>query len=76
MNPTPVSSQTFRAIDVIRKKRDGVELSRSEIESLVNGYTLGEIPDYQVSAWLMAVVLRGMTRPSLLWPQQRASQFP
>ena len=63
MNPTPVSSQTFRAIDVIRKKRDGVELSRSEIESLVNGYTLGEIPDYQISAWLMAVVLRGMTRP-------------
>jgi len=63
VNPTPVSSQTFRAIDVIRKKRDGVELSRSEIESLVNGYTLGEIPDYQISAWLMAVVLRGMTRP-------------
>jgi pyrimidine-nucleoside phosphorylase len=63
VNPTPVSSQTFRAVDVIRKKRDGVELSRSEIESLVNAYTLGEIPDYQVSAWLMAVVLRGMTRP-------------
>jgi pyrimidine-nucleoside phosphorylase len=63
VNPTPVSSQTFRAIDVIRKKRDAVELSRSEIESLVNAYTLDEIPDYQVSAWLMAVVLRGMTRP-------------
>jgi pyrimidine-nucleoside phosphorylase len=55
--------QTFRAIDVIRKKRDGVELSRAEIEGLVNAYTKGEIPDYQVSAWLMAVVLRGMTRP-------------
>jgi len=55
--------QVFRAIDVIRKKRDGVELSRSEIEGLVNAYTRGEIPDYQVSAWLMAVVLRGMTRP-------------
>jgi pyrimidine-nucleoside phosphorylase len=53
---------TFRAIDVIRKKRDGLELSRGEIESLVRAYTLGEIPDYQVSAWLMAVVLRGMTR--------------
>jgi pyrimidine-nucleoside phosphorylase/thymidine phosphorylase len=37
-------------------------LSRSEIESLVNAYTTGDIPDYQVSAWLMAVVLRGMTR--------------
>jgi pyrimidine-nucleoside phosphorylase len=55
--------QTFRAIDVIRKKRDAIELSRGEIEGLVNAYTRGEIPDYQVSAWLMAVVLRGMTRP-------------
>jgi pyrimidine-nucleoside phosphorylase len=55
--------QTFRAIDVIRKKRDGVELSRGEIEGLVNAYTKGDIPDYQVSAWLMAVVLKGMTRP-------------
>jgi len=60
--PTSVS-QTFRAIDVIRKKRDGMELSRDEIEGLVNAYTKGDIPDYQVSAWLMAVVLRGMTRP-------------
>jgi pyrimidine-nucleoside phosphorylase len=62
VNPTPVAAQTFRAIDVIRKKRDGGELSRCEIESLVSAYTCGEIPDYQVSAWLMAVVLRGMTR--------------
>jgi pyrimidine-nucleoside phosphorylase len=62
VNPTPASTQTFRAIDVIRKKRDGVELSRDEIESLVNGYTRDDIPDYQISAWLMAVVLRGMTR--------------
>lgn len=56
-------AQTFRAIDVIRKKRDGIELSDAEIEGLVNAYTKGDIPDYQVSAWLMAVVLRGMTRP-------------
>jgi pyrimidine-nucleoside phosphorylase len=55
--------QAFRVIDVIRKKRDGIELSRDEIEGLVNAYTKGDIPDYQVSAWLMAVVLRGMTRP-------------
>jgi pyrimidine-nucleoside phosphorylase len=54
--------QPFRAIDVIRKKRDGRELSREEIASLVSTYTRGDIPDYQVSAWLMAVVLRGMTR--------------
>ena len=62
MNPIPASARTFRAIDVIRKKRDAGEMSTSEIESLVNAYTSGDIPDYQVSAWLMAVVLRGMTR--------------
>ena len=62
MNPTSAPAQIIRVIDVIRKKRDGGELSRYEIDSLVNAYTAGDIPDYQVSAWLMAVVLRGMTR--------------
>ena len=61
MSQPPVPVRTFRAIDVIRKKRDGAELSRGEIESVVNAYTREDIPDYQVSAWLMAVVLRGMT---------------
>src|SRR5207253_5746431 len=65
--PTASSSQTFRAIDVIRKKRDGEELSMAEIEYLVDSYTRGEIPDYQVSAWLMAVLLRGMTRAETTW---------
>ena len=63
MIQTTTASQTFRAIDVIRKKRDGGELSPAEIEDLVNSYTKGETPDYQASAWLMAVLLRGMTRP-------------
>ncbi len=63
MSPLSSDHQNFRAIDVIRKKRDGGELTRREIEALVNAYTKGDIPDYQVSAWLMAVVLRGMTRP-------------
>lgn len=40
-----------------------MELTAHEIEALVNAYTKGDVPDYQVSAWLMAVVLRGMTRP-------------
>jgi pyrimidine-nucleoside phosphorylase len=62
VSPAIAVPQTFRAIDVIRKKRDGIELSPTEIEGLVNAYTSDEIPDYQVSAWLMAVVLRGMTR--------------
>jgi len=51
-----------RAIDVITKKRDGHELSAAEIESFIAAYTNGDIPDYQASAWLMAVVLRGMSR--------------
>ena len=63
MSATKAVPATFRAIDVIRKKRDAVELSGEEIEALVNAYTAGDVPDYQVSAWLMAVVLKGMTRP-------------
>src|SRR5205809_5062017 len=60
--PSPLS---MRAVDLIRKKRDAAEHSREEIEFLVNGYTRGEIPDYQMAAWLMAVWLRGMTRSEL-----------
>jgi pyrimidine-nucleoside phosphorylase len=52
----------MRVVDLIRRKRDSGELSREEIEQLIAAYTVGEIPDYQMSAWLMAVVLRGMTR--------------
>ncbi len=51
--------------DLIRKKRDGGELQRAEIDFLVDGYTHDQIPDYQMSAWLMAVVLRGMSRAEL-----------
>jgi pyrimidine-nucleoside phosphorylase len=51
--------------DLIRRKRDGAELQRNEIEFLVDGYTRETIPDYQMSAWLMAVLLRGMTRAEL-----------
>src|ERR1700716_2602735 len=51
--------------DLIRRKRDGAELQRNEIEFLVNGYTRDQIPDYQMSSWLMAVLLRGMSRAEL-----------
>jgi pyrimidine-nucleoside phosphorylase len=52
----------MRAVDIIAKKRDGLALSPEEIGFFVQGFTSGEIPDYQVAAWLMAVVLRGMDR--------------
>jgi pyrimidine-nucleoside phosphorylase len=48
--------------DVIAKKRDGIELSRDEIEYFITGYSEGTIPDYQASALLMAIFLRGMNR--------------
>src|SRR5712691_6088666 len=46
---------------LIEKKRDGQELSADEIRSLIADFTLGEIPDYQMSAWAMAVLFRGIT---------------
>jgi pyrimidine-nucleoside phosphorylase len=55
----------MRAVDLIRKKRDSGEHSREEIDFLVSGYTRGEIPDYQMSAWLMAVWIRGLSRAEL-----------
>ena len=51
----------MRAVDIIERKRDGHELSTAEIEFLVDGYVAGRIPDYQVSAFTMAVLWRGMT---------------
>ena len=51
----------MRAVDIIRAKRDGERLSPEAIDSFVRGVTSGDWPDYQVSALLMAIVLRGMT---------------
>jgi pyrimidine-nucleoside phosphorylase len=51
----------MRAVDIIIKKRDRGELEREEIDFFVQGFTKGEIADYQVSAWAMAVLLNGMT---------------
>ena len=50
----------MRAVDIIAKKRDGLALTAQEIEFFIQGYTAGDIPDYQASAWAMAVLLRGM----------------
>jgi pyrimidine-nucleoside phosphorylase len=51
----------MRAVDIIIKKREKEVLTREEIEFFIRGLTSGEIPDYQVSAWAMAVLLNGMT---------------
>ncbi len=51
----------MRATDIIEKKRDKGELTQDEIQFFVNGFVKGDIPDYQVSAWAMAVLLNGMT---------------
>ncbi len=64
MHPTPenvTSHRPLRAVDIIIKKRDGEELTRDEIDFFVRGYTAGEIPDYQASALLMAILWRNMT---------------
>ena len=53
---------TMRAQDIIKKKRDGGQLTHDEIHFLIDGYTAGRIPDYQLSAFTMAVFFRGMTR--------------
>ncbi len=51
----------MRAVDIIAKKRDRQELTRAEIDFFIEGFTKGTIPDYQASAWAMAVTLNGMT---------------
>jgi pyrimidine-nucleoside phosphorylase len=56
----------MNALEVIGRKRDGGEHSPDEIEFLLSGYLRGEIPDYQMAAWLMAVCIRGMTRSETL----------
>jgi pyrimidine-nucleoside phosphorylase len=51
----------MRTVDLIQRKRDGEELAPEEIEFLVEGYTNGDIPDYQMSSFLMAVFFSGMS---------------
>jgi pyrimidine-nucleoside phosphorylase len=58
-------SKHMRAVDLIRKKRDSGEHTREEMAFLVGGYTKGEIPDYQMAAWLMAAWTRGLTHAEI-----------
>ncbi|MBS4761111.1 pyrimidine-nucleoside phosphorylase [Carnobacteriaceae bacterium zg-ZUI252] len=55
----------FRMVDLIEKKRDGLALSESEIKWMISGVTTGSIPDYQMSAMLMAILFQGMTHEEL-----------
>ena len=56
----------MKVYEIIDKKKRGLELNQTEIEYLINGYVNNEIPDYQISAWLMAVYFQGMTDRELL----------
>ncbi|MGY4112396.1 pyrimidine-nucleoside phosphorylase [Aeribacillus sp. SP014] len=55
----------MRMVDLIEKKRDGKALTKKEIRYIIEGYTAGEIPDYQMSAFAMAVFFRGMTEEEM-----------
>ncbi len=55
----------MRMVDLIQKKKDGGILTRDEIDYFVTGYTRGHIPDYQISALLMAICFRGMTKAEI-----------
>jgi pyrimidine-nucleoside phosphorylase len=59
----PTQTPTFLPAELIKKKRSGLEHTREEIQFLVDGFVKGTLPDYQMSAWLMAVYFRGMTAP-------------
>ena len=58
---------TARVVEIIEKKRDGERLTADEIDRIVLGFTRGEVPDYQMSAFLMAIVLRGMDDGETIW---------
>ena len=56
----------MRVYDIIDRKKKGYTMTKEEIVYLIEGYVKGEIPDYQVAAWLMAVYYQGMTDEELL----------
>ncbi|MEO5761613.1 MAG: thymidine phosphorylase [Vicinamibacteria bacterium] len=58
---TPGPQESFRVPTILERKREGHTLSRAEIDFLIAGYTSGEVPDYQMSAFAMAVHFKGMT---------------
>lgn len=59
--PTTSTTKTFLAPEIIKRKRAGLELTNDEIAFMVHGYTDGSVPDYQMSAFLMAIYFKGMS---------------
>ena len=57
----------MRTVDIIMKKRDGHALERAEIAAFISGVTDGTLPDYQASALLMAILIKGMTPQETAW---------
>ena len=66
---------SFNMNDIIYKKREGGELTADEIKWWIDGYVKGEIPDYQVSALLMAIFFRGLTREENIHADSRHEIF-
>lgn len=64
----------MRMVDLIKKKRDGLALTQDEIEFIINGYTTGDVTDYQMSAFLMAVYFNDMTDEEITWMTTAMSQ--
>ena len=60
----------MRAYELIKRKRDGIELSQDDIGHMINGFVNGDIPDYQMAAFLMAIYFKGMS------PRESASTLP
>ena len=60
----------MRTVDLIQKKKEGKKHTKEEIYFLVNGYTKGEVEDYQMSAWLMAVCFCGLDKEETAWMTQ------
>ncbi len=60
-------SEAFRVVDAILAKRAGQEHTEADLGALVHGFVAGDVPDYQMSAWLMAVCFQGMTERETAW---------
>ncbi|MGX4687309.1 pyrimidine-nucleoside phosphorylase [Vagococcus sp. JNUCC 83] len=64
----------MRMVDLVKKKRDGLPLTQDEIEFIINGYTTGDVTDYQMSALLMAIYFNDMTDEEITWMTTAMSQ--